>query len=125
MPNTEPSYGKTPSCPLEALNMDCVVTVLSASDSLADLGAFIRASPAVLNYFLSAKVSIPCDLITKELGLTITDLFIISLTDGIDMLAAGTWNGERAIRWGHDLVPERASAGDWDKHKRVKELTYP
>ncbi|KAK3291651.1 uncharacterized protein B0H64DRAFT_446295 [Chaetomium fimeti] len=34
------------------------------------------------------------------------------------------WNGERVVRWGHDLVPERASDGNWGEHRYVRELAY-
>jgi hypothetical protein len=70
--------------------MDCLVAILSASNSLSDLGAFIRASPAVLNSFLLAKAPILCNVLTKELGPAVRDILIMSLTDDIDMLAAGT-----------------------------------
>lgn len=45
----------TPPCYLEALNTDCLTAILRGSNPLPDLGAFIRASPTVLQCFLSAK----------------------------------------------------------------------
>lgn len=78
------------ACQLEALNTDCLTAILRASNSLADLGAFIRASPTVLHCFVSAKSLILRDVIINELGPAIRDVLIMSLTDNIDMFAAGT-----------------------------------
>ncbi|KAK4246121.1 hypothetical protein C7999DRAFT_33518 [Corynascus novoguineensis] len=77
-------------CPLEALNTNCLTAILRASNSLADLGAFIRASPTVLRCFVSAKALLLRDAMTNELGLAIRDALVMSLNDGIFMFAAGT-----------------------------------
>jgi hypothetical protein len=84
------STDREPSCPLEALNMDCLGAILSASDSVTDLHAFIRASPALFNSFVAAKASILCRVVANELGPVTRDAFMMSLTDGIDMMAFGT-----------------------------------
>ncbi|KAL2198356.1 hypothetical protein P885DRAFT_32017 [Corynascus similis CBS 632.67] len=77
-------------CSLEGLNTDCMLAILCASDSLADLAALIRASPAALHCFVSAKALILREVMTNELGPAIRDAFIMSLTDNIDMFAAGS-----------------------------------
>ena len=91
-PGTEPSSDSAPqSCPLEALNVDCILAVLSEVSSLADLSAFIRASPAVLECFLSAKASILLRVLTHELGPAVRDALVLSQTYNLDMFAAGTF----------------------------------
>lgn len=77
-------------CQLEALNTDCLTAILRASNSLADLSAFIRASPTVLRCFVSAKSLILRHVIINELGPAIRDALVMSLTDNTDMLGAGT-----------------------------------
>ncbi|KAK4236385.1 hypothetical protein C8A03DRAFT_35725 [Achaetomium macrosporum] len=59
--------------------------MLRSSNSLADLGAFIRASPTVLRCFVSAKFLILRDVMINEPGPAIRDALIMSLTDNIDM----------------------------------------
>ncbi|KAL2255409.1 hypothetical protein VTK26DRAFT_3429 [Humicola hyalothermophila] len=76
------------SCPLEALNPDCLIAVLSTSNSLNDLASFIRASPAIYNCFLLAKAPILCSVLANELGPAIRDLLIVSLTHGFDISEA-------------------------------------
>lgn len=56
------------SCPLERLNTDTLLGVLSASNSLADLNALIRASPLIYHSFLLAKASTLVRVMTNELG---------------------------------------------------------
>ncbi|KAK4247707.1 hypothetical protein C7999DRAFT_14292 [Corynascus novoguineensis] len=77
-------------CLLEGLNTDCMLAILCASDSLADLAALIRALPAALHCFVSAKALVLREVMTNELGPAIRDAFIMSLTDNIDMFAAGS-----------------------------------
>ncbi|KAL2132333.1 hypothetical protein VTI74DRAFT_3937 [Chaetomium olivicolor] len=90
-PATSPSNDSAPpSCPLEGLNVDCVVAILSEINSLADLGAFIRTSPGVFACFLSAKASILVRVLTHELGPAVRDALILCYTENIDMLAAET-----------------------------------
>ncbi|KAL2153268.1 hypothetical protein VTH82DRAFT_4423 [Thermothelomyces myriococcoides] len=80
------------SCPLEALNSDCLLAILRAISSLDDLSAFIRSSPAALRCFASAKALILRDVMANELGPAIRDALIMSLTDDIDLFAAGSFN---------------------------------
>lgn len=70
--------------------MDCLIAILRMSNSLADLGAVIRASPIVLRCFVSAKALILRDVMVTELGPGIGDALIMSLTDKMDVFAAGT-----------------------------------
>ncbi|KAJ4303863.1 hypothetical protein N0V88_001460 [Collariella sp. IMI 366227] len=49
---------RTPSCALEALNTDTLLAILSASNSVGDLAAFIHASPIIYGSFLLAKAAI-------------------------------------------------------------------
>ncbi|KAK4236854.1 hypothetical protein C8A03DRAFT_35237 [Achaetomium macrosporum] len=98
-------------CPLEALNIDCLTAILRASNLLADLGAFIRASPTVLRCFVSAKGLLLRDVMTNELGPAIRDALVMSLADGIFMFAAGSLpqTFDIAIRaWRESLLIERA-----------------
>ncbi|KAJ4291352.1 hypothetical protein N0V88_006360 [Collariella sp. IMI 366227] len=90
MSKTESMSGKELPCLLEALNVDCLIAILSASNSLADLATFIHASPVIFHSFLAAKSSILCAVMTNELGPAIRDALVMSLTHNIDMLAADT-----------------------------------
>ena len=84
MASLETTTAKAPSSPLEALNTDCLTAILSASNSLSDLGAFIRASPVVFSAFRSTKGWILRCIITKELGPAIRDALVLSLPHNID-----------------------------------------
>lgn len=79
-----------PACPLDSLNIDCLIAILSSTNTLADLSSFIRASPAALSCFLAAKASILLSVLTSELGPAIRDALILSYTENLDILAAGT-----------------------------------
>jgi hypothetical protein len=95
MTSTEPTIPQSnnsvpSSCLLEELNVDCLIAILSEINSLADLSAFIRASPAVFACFLLAKASILVRVVTHELGPAVRDALVLCCTENIDILAAGT-----------------------------------
>ncbi|KAK3904109.1 hypothetical protein C8A05DRAFT_32118 [Staphylotrichum tortipilum] len=78
------------ACPLEALNVDCLIAILSSTNTLADLSAFIRASPAALASFFATKASILLSVLTNELGPAVRDALVLSCTEDLDSLAAGS-----------------------------------
>ncbi|KAK7910699.1 hypothetical protein PG985_013180 [Apiospora marii] len=74
----------TPSS-LESLPVDVLVAFLSASDSLADLHAFIRSSPWLYKVFLASKRAILLNVISKDAGPVIRDYVALSLTPPLDL----------------------------------------
>ncbi|KAK8041484.1 hypothetical protein PG994_014491 [Apiospora phragmitis] len=63
---------------LESLPVDALVAILSASNSLSDLHAFIRASPWLYQVFLSSKRAILLEIVVRETGPAIRDYFALS-----------------------------------------------
>ncbi len=120
-PSTAPSTGqrtgprsdRVPTCPLETLNVDCILVILSEVNSLADLAAFIHASTTVLACFLSAKASILVRVLTHELGPAIRDAFVLSYTYNLDMFSAGTFEQTLDIAVGGYRECLLATTGPW------------
>lgn len=81
---------RTPSCPLETLNADCLITILSLVPTLPDLASFIHASPVLFHAYLVGKPTILRAVLTLELGPAVRDALVLSFTEGLDMRSAGT-----------------------------------
>ncbi|KAK8047482.1 hypothetical protein PG996_015546 [Apiospora saccharicola] len=72
------------SCGLESLPVDVLVPILSASDSLADLHAFIRASHWLYRVFLGSKRAILLAIVSKDAGPVTRDYVALLLTPKLD-----------------------------------------
>ncbi|KAK8045093.1 subtilase [Apiospora rasikravindrae] len=74
----------TVACHLHSLPVDGLVALLSASVSLADLYAFIRASPLLYEVFLKSKTAILLEICSRDEGPVIRDYVAFSLTAPLD-----------------------------------------
>ncbi len=78
-----------PTCTLESLHTDALVAILSVSRSVADLHAFIHASPLVYKCFLSAKKIILLGIVSRDLGPVIRDVAALSRMKQLDWYMEG------------------------------------
>ncbi|KAK8017368.1 hypothetical protein PG993_013694 [Apiospora rasikravindrae] len=79
MPRNEISSSR-----LKSLPVDLLVELLSASESLADLHAFIRAPPWLYEVFREWKKTIVLAVVSKNLGPALRDYVALSMTSKLD-----------------------------------------
>ncbi|KAL7904175.1 hypothetical protein GGI35DRAFT_464066 [Trichoderma velutinum] len=75
---------RTQLCTLESLNADVLISILSACDSFSDLASVIRASPALLHAFLSAKPAVLLRVTSNILGPATRDAALLAQTSRFD-----------------------------------------
>lgn len=69
---------------LEFLNSDVLIRILSAFHSFNDLASVIRASPASLHAFLSAKAAVLLHVASNILGPATRDAALLAQTSQLE-----------------------------------------
>ncbi|PNP58771.1 hypothetical protein THARTR1_01471 [Trichoderma harzianum] len=69
---------------LESLDSDVLIMILSAFDSFSDLASVIRASPASLHAFLSAKAAVLLHVASNILGPATRDAALLAQTSELE-----------------------------------------
>ncbi|KAI3317280.1 hypothetical protein HD806DRAFT_515443 [Xylariaceae sp. AK1471] len=78
------SHKKRPMCLIESLPTDLLVAIMSTCYSLADLRAFIYASPILYDGFLSAKRTVLLEIVARDLGPGIREAVALALVGVLD-----------------------------------------
>lgn len=69
---------------LESLNSDVLINVLSTFDSFSDLASVIRAPPASLHAFVSAKAAVLLHIASNILGPAARDTALLAQTSELE-----------------------------------------